>query len=76
MVRIKWEDFYMNHTLQVPKRNRMGRPLQNPETTLSNRVVTFVTNKELAQLEHMADFEKISLSAIVHSILHSFLKGS
>ena len=52
----------------------MGRPRQNPEITRSNRVVTFVTDKELAQLERMADFEKASLSAIVHSILHSFLK--
>ena len=66
----------MNHTLQVPKRNRMGRPRQNPEIARSNRVVTFVTDKELAQLERMADFKKASLSAIVHSILHSFLKES
>ncbi len=66
----------MNHTLPVPKRNRMGRPRKDPEITRSKRVVTFVTEKELAQLERMADFEKTSLSAIVHSILHSFLKGS
>jgi hypothetical protein len=66
----------MNNTLPVPKRKRMGRPRKDPERARSNRVVTFVTEKELAQLECMADFEKTSLSAIVHRILHNFLKES
>ena len=66
----------MNHTLQVPKRKRMGRPRQNPEITRSNRVVTFVTDQELAQLERMADFEKTSLSAVIHNVLYNFLKAS
>lgn len=66
----------MNYTISTTKRNRMGRPRQNPEITRSNRVVTFVTDKELVQLERMADLKKISLSAIVHRILHDFLKES
>ena len=65
----------MNHKIPATKRNRMGRPRLNPEITRSNRVVTFVIDKELAQLKRMADFKKTSLSATLHSILHNFLKG-
>ena len=66
----------MNHTIPATKRNRMGRPRQNPEITRSNRVVTFVTDRELAQLERMADLKKTSLSATLHRVLHKFLKES
>ena len=66
----------MNHKIPATKRNRMGRPRQNPGTTRSNRVVTFVTDRELAQLECMADLKKKSLSATLHRILHKFLKQS
>jgi len=52
----------------------MGRPRQNPESVRSNRVVTFVTNIELAKLERIADEKRISLSAVVHQILSEFLR--
>jgi hypothetical protein len=51
----------------------MGRPRENPELVRSNRVVTFVTNSELANLERIADAKRMSLSAIVHQILSEFL---
>jgi len=52
----------------------MGRPRLNPETVRSNRIVTFVTNSELAKLERKADQERVSLSSAVHQILSEFLR--
>ena len=52
----------------------MGRPRENPESVRSNRVVTFVTNRELANLERIADEKRMSLSAVVHQILSEFLR--
>ena len=54
----------------------MGRPRENPESARSNRVVTFVTNSELADLERIADEKRVSLSAAVHRILSEFLKDA
>jgi hypothetical protein len=54
----------------------MGRPRLNPETVRCNRIVTFVTNSELAKLERKADQERVSLSAAVHRILSEFLKDT
>ena len=52
----------------------MGRPRLNPETVRSNRIVTFVTNSELAKLERKADQKRVSLSSAVHQILSEFLR--
>jgi len=51
------------------KRPRMGRPPHPPEKRRHNRVVTFVTDSELAQLERMAGKRDETLSALVHGIL-------
>ena len=56
------------------RKHRMGRPRENPESVRSNRVVTFVTNSELADLERLADEKRMSLSAVVHKILSGFLQ--
>jgi hypothetical protein len=56
------------------RRHRMGRPRLNPETVRCNRIVTFVTNSELAKLEHKAGQERASLSSVVHQILSDFLR--
>jgi hypothetical protein len=61
---------------QDMRRQRMGRPRENPESVRSNRVVTFVTNSELANLERIADEKRMSLSAVVHQILSGFLKDT
>ena len=64
----------MKTTGQAIRKHRMGRPRQNPESVRSNRVVTFVTNRELANLERIADEKRMSLSAVVHQILSEFLR--
>ena len=58
------------------ERIRFGRPCLNPEKARSNRLVTFVTNSELAKLERKADQERVSLSAAIHRILSEFLKDA
>ena len=63
----------MKTTGQNIRKDRMGRPRENPESVRSNRVVTFVTNRELANLERIADEKRMSLSAVVHQILSEFL---
>jgi hypothetical protein len=66
----------MNNTASMTRNKRMGRPRLNPETVRCNRIVTFVTNSELAKLERKADQERVSLSAAVHRILSEFLKDA
>ena len=51
------------------KRPKMGRPPAPPETVRSQRVVTYVTRVELAELERIADREGWPLSKVVHEIL-------
>jgi len=38
--------------------------------------VTITKNSELANLERIADQERVSLSAVVHRILFGFLRGA
>jgi hypothetical protein len=52
----------------------MGRPPWPPEIRRRNRVVTFVTDTELAKLERMADEEGKPLAAIIYHILSRSLK--
>lgn len=66
----------MKTSVQDIRRPQMGRPRENPESVRSNRVVTFVTNSELANLERIADEKRMSLSAVVHQILSGFLKDT
>ena len=55
-------------------RPRIGRPPLSPEEVRSNRIVTFVTNVEMAKLERKADQERVSLSSVIHQILSKYLK--
>ncbi len=66
----------MKQEAPITVRQRLGRPRLNPETARSNRVVTFVTNSELAKLERIAEQERISLSAVVYRIISGFLKDA
>jgi hypothetical protein len=66
----------MKKMASITRKKRMGRPRLNPETVRSNRIVTFVTNSELAKLERKADKERISLSSVVHRILSEFLQDT
>ncbi len=47
----------------------MGRPPGPPGKVRPHRVVTYVTNAELAKRERIADREAKPLSAVVHQIL-------
>ena len=51
------------------RRVRMGRPPMPSDQVRSNRVVTFVTNQELTELEQVALEEETSLSGVVHEML-------
>ena len=54
---------------------KRGRPSTAPEKARSERVVTFVTNSELAKLEQIAEWEDRSLSAVVHRIIVQHLEN-
>ena len=58
---------------QEENRRKIGRPRKNPDQTRSNRIVTFVTNAELAKLDQVAGENKMSLSAVVHKSIRNFL---
>ncbi|MEP1470997.1 MAG: hypothetical protein ABJK25_08510 [Halieaceae bacterium] len=53
---------------------RLGRPPLPPETTRSQRVVTFVTQAELEQLHSLADRKNLAISAVVHQIISKELE--
>lgn len=51
------------------RRPALGRPPKPPEAVRSNRVVTFVTNAEMEELEQLADEQGSALSAVVYKLL-------
>jgi peptidase E len=53
---------------------RLGRPPLPSDETRSQRVVTFVTQKEMAQLHRLAKSQKLPLSATVHQIISNELQ--
>jgi hypothetical protein len=53
---------------------RLGRPPSPPEEARSQRVVTFVTQAELEQLQGIAESRQLALSATVHQLLAKQLK--
>jgi len=66
----------MNQMPLKTGRQRMGRPRLDPEVARTNRIVTFVTNREMTELELIAEQEGKSLSAVVHRILSGYLKDA
>jgi hypothetical protein len=56
------------------KRSKFGRPPLAPENLRNNRVVTFVTNAELQQLNELISVQNASLSSLCHRILSDYLK--
>ena len=65
--------FFMKKRQEEENRRKMGRPRKNPDQARSNRIVTFVTNAELAKLDQVAGENKMSLSAVVHKSIKNFL---
>jgi len=61
---------------RVTKRAKVGRPCHLREQARSNRVVTFVTDRELESLEQIADKEDRSLSAVIYRILTQHLNNT
>ena len=53
---------------------RLGRPPSPPETTRSQRVVTFITRGELEQLQQLAMDQNLALSATIHQLIVEQLK--
>ena len=64
----------MKQERSIAGSQRLGRPRMNPEAARSKRIVTFITNSDLAKLERIVEQEKSSISSIVHRILSEFLK--
>jgi hypothetical protein len=63
----------MKKTQGIENRKKMGRPPKNPAHARSNRIVTFVTDAELAILEQVADEAQMSNSAVVHKCIKAFI---
>ena len=61
---------------RVKRRTKVGRPRHMQEHARSNRVVTFVTDRELQSLEQIADKEDRSLSAVIYRILTQHLNNT
>jgi hypothetical protein len=53
---------------------RLGRPPSPPETARSERVVTFLTQRELEQLQQLAIDQDMALSATIHQLIAEQLK--
>ena len=54
---------------KTKEKSRYGRPPLKPEVVRSKRIATFVTVDELAKLKKISEQEKISVSAVVYSMI-------
>ena len=57
------------------ERQLRGRPRVSAEVARPNRVVTFVTNRELEFLEQVAVEEERSLAFVVHRIIAAHMEA-
>jgi hypothetical protein len=64
----------MSAPINPTKKRRMGRPPSSLDTVRRNRVVTMVTDAELAKLKSLVEAEGKSLSFVVHDVLSRYLK--
>lgn len=64
----------MSDIIDPAQKPRMGRPPTSPETARRNRVVSMMTDLELAQLKSLAEAEGKSLSLVVHQVLSRYLQ--
>ena len=67
---IQWEQT-QRKDVQIVKTQRRGRPRLESDEARSNRVVTFVTDRQLEALDRIVEEEDRSLSAVVHRIIAS-----
>lgn len=63
-------------TLPEDSRPHRGRPPQPAGTTRGNRIVTMVTDLELAQLTLSADARQMSMSSFIQEILCEHLQSA
>jgi len=56
------------------KKAKPGRPAYPPERVRGNRVVTFVTDRELSHLLRLAESEELSMSAVCHQLIGESLQ--
>jgi hypothetical protein len=54
---------------QVNSGKTLGRPPLSPKLARNNRIVTFVTDDELAGIVQIAENQQKSISAVCHKIL-------
>ena len=59
---------------EAARRKRRGRPPVPPDQARSHRVVTFVTDSELFQLQSMSNEMDTTLSATIHRLLTESLR--
>jgi hypothetical protein len=64
----------MNAPIPAQK-SKLGRPKSTGDVTRPNRIVTFVTDTELLQLERVATKEERSMSAVVHRIIRAHFEN-
>ena len=55
--------------MEQSARKRLGRPPSPPDEVRGNRVVTFVTDEEFAELRARAEQARTSLSRHLHELL-------
>ena len=53
--------------------NRLGRPPSPRKTVRSNRIVTFLTDRQMAKLQELAERDGMSLSRVCYSMLKRHL---
>ncbi len=56
------------------EKSSRGRPKTARHLVRPNRIVTFVTNKELEQLEQVTMEEERSMASVVHRIIKTHFK--
>lgn len=63
------------NTHSATRKPQPGRPKSTGDVARPNRIVTFVTDTELRQLEQVAIEEERSMSAVAHRIIKAHFEN-
>jgi hypothetical protein len=63
----------LNMNKSVTK-GRPGRPPSPVDQVRSNRIVTFVTDREMLEMTRLAESENLSMSAVCHQLIRESLR--
>ena len=63
------------HTTTTARTRRRGRPRTPPQVARPNRLVTFVTDKEMEYLMRVVAEEDRSMASVIHRVIAAHIRS-